>query len=215
MGLKNILLDVNVMIQKFNVISDDVIKKLINYYNSIGTYDTSTMNKADPKEVLPDITEILESIINRKLIYSSGNFYKHSSPYFPHTDFKRHEDNKLNVVIPLTYSLSKPYLIIFDQRWELDSVTWSLSDSVKYFSYNIGVKGSPWEYPITKRTLKEIDQEFYNRFLKFQPKDCFKDLSGNAFPFDPGSAIFFDNRQIHCTSAFVGEKLGLTLRFKE
>jgi hypothetical protein len=203
------------MIQKFNVISQDVIKNLIDYYNSIKTYKTSSMNKADPIEVLPNIQEILENVLGRKLIYTVGNFYKHSIPYFPHTDYKTYNENKLNVVIPLSYSNSKPHLIVFDQRWDLDSVTWSLSDPVKYFSYNIGVKGSPWEYPIVNRTGKDIDLDFYNNFLNFQPRECFRDLSGTAFPFEPGSIIFFDNRHIHCTSSFEGEKLGLTLRFKE
>jgi len=201
--------------QKFNVIPKNVIHDLINYYNSVGSYSTTSMKKADPTEILPNITEILENVLGRKLIYSSGNFYKHSTPYFPHTDYKRYEDNKLNVVIPLMYSESEPSLIIFDQKWELDSVTWSLSGPVEYFLYNIGVKGSPWEYPIKGKTNRDIDQDFYNKFLNHQPRSCFKDLSGQAFPFIPGSAIIFDNRHIHCTSTFTGEKLGLTLRFKE
>jgi hypothetical protein len=53
----------------------------------------------------------------------------------------------------------------------------------------------------------------YKQYLNHYPKECYYGLSGNAFPFEPGSMIIFDNRHIHCTSKMNGIKLGISLRY--
>jgi hypothetical protein len=85
---------------------------------------------------------------------------------------------------------------------------------VYYFESNIGVKGSPCEYPVEHLTNSDIEESLYSPYLNHYPRETLKGLSGNAYPFEVGSVIIFDNRRIHCTSNFKGEKLGISLRFK-
>ena len=191
-----------------------MIKLCIDNYYSNSTFETDTMNKADTKNVLGLLTPMIENMLGKKLMYTGGNYYKHNKPYLPHTDYKTHENNTLNVVIPLSYTGSQPSLVIFDQKWELDSVTWCMHLPVQYFRYNIGVKGCPAEYPVIGLTDKEIDNELYINYLNHFPKQVVRGLSGTVFPFEVGSILVFDNRYIHCTSKLDGEKLGISLRFK-
>lgn len=201
-------------IQKFNIFDSNIIDLLISDYESRKIYDTNTMNKASPGKSVSLILEKLETVLERKLEYVTGNFYKHTSPYLPHTDFKSYEQNYLNIVIPLHYTGVRPSLIVFDQIWEQDSITWCMHHPVKYFSYNIGVKGCPYEYPVKGLTNISIDDDLYAH-LSHYPKHCLFGMSGTAYEFEPGSIIAFNNRQIHCTSKMYGEKLGLSLRFKK
>ena len=200
--------------QFYNVIDPATIKLCIDNYYSNSTFETNTMNKADTKNVLGLLTPMIENMLGKKLMYTGGNYYRHNKPYLPHTDYKTYEDNTLNVVIPLSYTSSQPSLIIFDQKWELDSVTWCMHLPVQYFRYNIGVKGCPAEYPVIGLTDKEIDNELYINYLNHFPKQLLRGLSGTVFPFEVGSILVFDNRYIHCTSKLDGEKLGISLRFK-
>lgn len=201
-------------VQKFNAIDQETIDLCINDYNSRDVYDTATMNKADPGSIIDVLKPKIEDCLGMKLKYAGGNYYKHKEPYLPHTDYKKHLDNKLNIVIPLSYTNSIPSLVIFDQCWELDSVTWCMHLPVHYFTYNTGVKGYPSEYPIKGSTGQDIDDTLYHKYLDHYPKNTLFGLSGSAFPFTIGSVIAFDNRLIHCTSKLDGEKLGITLRFK-
>lgn len=200
--------------QKFNLIEDTVLSKIIDDYNSRGSYDTATMNKTGPGESLYLLQEILEHALDRKLEFVTGNFYKHTKPYLPHTDFKTYQQNYLNVVIPLSYSGERAGLVIFDQLWEQDSITWCMHNAVQHFTYNIGVKGYPYEYPVTGLTGQAIETDLY-QWLSHYPKQSLFGLSGRVYPFEPGSIIAFDNRHIHCTSKMNGEKLGISLRFKK
>lgn len=200
--------------QYFNVIDQSMIQGCIDDYYSNSTFETDTMNKADTKNVLGLLTPMIENMLGKKLMYTGGNYYKHSKPYLPHTDYKTYENNTLNVVIPLSYTNGQPSLIIFDQKWELDSVTWCMHLPVQYFRSNIGVKGCPAEYPVVGLTNKEIDNELYVNYLDHYPKQLLRGLSGTVFPFEIGSMLVFDNRYIHCTSRLDGEKLGITLMFK-
>lgn len=202
-------------VQKFSVLSDEVLSILINDYESKESYETDTMNKASPDNAVTVLLEILETALERNLEYVTGNFYKHTLPYLPHTDFKSYEKNYLNIVIPLQYTGDQSSLVVFDQMWEQDSVTWCMHHKVQYFSYNTGVKGCPYEYPVKGLTGRQIDNELYSTYLSHYPKHCLYGLTGNAYKFEPGSIISFDNRQIHCTSNMSGEKLGLSLRFKK
>jgi hypothetical protein len=201
--------------QYFNILPPELINGIISDYNSRKTYDTDTMNKASPGDSLIAIQGILEETLGRKLEYVTGNFYKHTTSYLPHTDFKTYEQNYLNIVIPLSYSGEPASLVIFDQKWEQDSLTWCMHHTVQHFTYNIGVKGCPYEYPVIGLTGTSIDDKLYQSYLSHYPKYCLFGLSGTAYPFEPGSIIAFDNRYIHCTSKMNGEKLGLSLRFKK
>ena len=202
-------------LQTFNVIDSTMLSRLLNDYDSRKLYDTATMNKASPGDSLIAIQGMLEAALGRKLEYVTGNFYKHNTPYLPHTDFKTYEQNYLNIVIPLAYLGDQASLVIFDQKWEQDSITWCMHHPVQHFTYNTGVKGCPYEYPVLGLTGTSIDDKLYRSYLSHYPKHCLFGLSGVAYPFEPGSIIVFDNRYIHCTSKMNGEKLGLSLRFKK
>lgn len=200
--------------QLFNIIETELIDKLISYYYSHDTYETpGRMNKIYPGLSLKYIEKTIKDLYP-KLEYVTGNFYKHNSSYLPHTDFKSYQNNKINMVIPLEYTGDLSHLIIFDQKWQSDSVTWCMNKPVKYFSYNTGVKGCPNEYPVTGLTNRNIDDELYSYFDTLYPKECLFGMSGKAYPLIPGSIIIFDNTSIHATGKMNGEKLGISLRFK-
>lgn len=201
-------------IQKFNVFDKETLALCIAEYNRKESYETKTMNKADPRVIVDLLKPILENVLEKQLTYINGNYYKHDKPYLPHTDYKTYENNTLNIVIPLAYTGREPSLVIFDQRWELDSVTWCMHNPVQYFDYNIGVKGCPADYPVIGLTNADIDDKLYRMHLTHYPKNLLRGLTGTAFPFEVGSVIAFDNRFIHCTSNITAEKLGITLRFK-
>jgi hypothetical protein len=198
-----------------NSIPQSIISSAVAEYNSYDSYETTGMKKAKPNSILDKIIPICEKTLDLKLKYCGGNYYHHSTPYLPHTDYKLNQDNSINLVIPLEYTGEQASLIVFDQAWHKDSVTWCLNHEVLNFSVNTGVKGSPYQYPDVKNLTKiPLDIDFYEKYLSHHPIECFWGLSGNAFLFQPSSLIAFDNRLIHCTSHFKGEKLGLSLRFK-
>lgn len=199
--------------QFFDAVPKEIIDQCILDYNSRLDYDTATMNKTPPGDSLSKLQEICESYLGRKLLYRSGNFYKHTKPYLPHTDYKTYQDNTVNFVIPLEFKGTLPSLVVFDQLWELDSVTWCMHHAVQKFETNTGVKGCPYEYPVSGLTNKIINEDLYKKYLYHFPKETLFGLSGNAYPFEPRSLIVFDNKKIHCTSSFLGEKLGISLRF--
>jgi hypothetical protein len=208
------------MIENFcesNIISSELVKNFIDYYNNQKDFKAvgiGGMNKTPADESYHSIKFLIEEKVGKKLELVQGNYYFHRNPYLPHTDFKNQWSSTINVVIPLMYHGNLPYLIVFDQIWELDSVTWCMHYPVQYFEYNIGVKGAPYEYPVQNLTKEEIDNDFYQKYLSFYPKELLYGLSGEAFPFEPGSIILFSSKKIHCTSKMSGAKLGLTLRFK-
>ena len=200
-------------IYQSNVVPADVIKQCIVDYNSRDQYQTDTMNKAHPGESLKLLHALCEQMVGHELNYQSGNFYKHSVPYLPHTDYRTLQNNTINVVIPLHYTQSLPHLIVFDQTWNYNSLTWCMHLPVQFFEINTGVKGSPYEYPVENLTGKGIDPGLHLLYLSMYPRECLYGLSGSAYAFEPGSIMVFDNRHIHCTSDFTGEKLGISLRF--
>jgi hypothetical protein len=99
-------------LQTFNVIDSAILSRLIIDYNSRTHYDTATMNKASPGDSLMTIRSLLETTLGKKLEYVTGNFYKHTTSYLPHTDFKTYEQNYLNIVIPLSL-ISFSYSIVY------------------------------------------------------------------------------------------------------
>lgn len=201
-------------IQKFNVVSTAILKECIDNYYSRESYQTDSMNKCSPGSSEEILTTICQEVLGKKLKFCSGNFYKHSIPYLPHTDYRVDQDNELNVVIPLTYTGTLPYLVVLDQQWHKDSVTWCMHRDLINFEINTGIKGCPADYTdVQGLTGLPANAELVS-YLKHYPKDMLFGLSGSAFSFAPGSIIAFDNRHIHATSTFNGEKLGISLRFK-
>jgi hypothetical protein len=200
--------------QYFNVIDKKTIEQLIQDYFSKDSYDTNTMNKASPGSSLNLVIDQLQESLGRKLDFVVGNFYRHRIPYWPHTDYKTYQSNILNIVIPLSYTDTLPHLVIFDQWWDLDSVTWCMDKPVSYFTYNIGVKGCPYEYPVKELTNQPFDEKIHETYLKHFKKETLYGLTAKVYPFMPGSIITFDSRRIHCTASLIKEKIGLTLRFK-
>lgn len=202
------------MIQYFDTVSSEIVKECIDDYYHRGSYQTDTMNKCSPGKSQEILTAICEDALGKKLKFCSGNFYKHSIPYLPHTDFRVDQDNTINVVIPLEFKGTTPYLVVFDQLWNKDSVTWCMHKGLIQFEVNTGIQGCPSDYTeVQGLTGNPINDNLYH-YLRHFPKDMLFGLSGEVFPFMPGSIIVFNNKQIHCTSMFVGEKLGISLRFK-
>ena len=201
-------------VQKFNVIDSETLSKCIHEYNSHNSYQTEWMKKCPPGSAVPLLTDICQDVLEIRLKFCSGNFYKHSLPYLPHTDYRLNQDNELNVVIPLEFQGILPYLMVFDQMWNKDSVTWCMHNQLLHFEVNTGVNGFPAEYSdVQGLTDRPINDDLYS-YLTHLPKYMLFGISGNAFPFMPGSIIAFNNKQIHCTSTFTGSKLGISLRFK-
>lgn len=202
------------MKQIFNLISTDLINLAIEDYSSKNDYDTAIMNKASPDNIVKFFTPLFEDLLNKKLNFKSGNYYKHTKSYLPHTDYRIEQNNLLNVVIPLKFSGEQASLVIFDQMWYNNSVTWCLSNSLLNFSINTGIIGNPCDYKdVVGLTKNDIDFKFWIKYLRHYPRKCFFGLTGSAFLFEPASIIMFDNRHIHCTSIMKGEKLGLSLRY--
>ena len=204
-------------VHEFNVIPDFIINECIADYDSKEKRHPGVMNTADPGVHIGKITNIVQDILGKKIQFKSGNYYKHNKPYLPHTDWFSHLDNNLNVVIPLKveYPLAQsPSLVVFDQKWKMNGVTWCMHHPVLQFNPNTGVKGSPNEYPIEGKTGVIMDPVLTHQYLRhYHPSDLFG-LSGRTYSFTRGSAIIFDNQRIHCTSYFEGTKLGLSLRYK-
>jgi len=201
-------------IQKFDVVSTTILKECIDNYYSRGSYQTDSMNKCSPGSSEETLTNICQEVLDKSLKFCSGNFYKHSAPYLPHTDYRLDQDNELNVVIPLEYRGTLPFLVVFDQQWNKDSVTWCMHKDLIHFEINTGIKGCPADYADVKGLTGNHASNELTKYLKHYPRDMLFGLSGTAFPFVPSSIIAFDNRHIHATSSFVGEKLGISLRFK-
>lgn len=201
-------------VQKFNVIDQEILTQCITDYYSRNTYQTSSMNKCSPGSSEKILTDVCQRVLGKRLQFHSGNFYKHTTPYLPHTDYRIDQDNELNIVIPLEFKGTTPHLVVFDQIWNRDSVTWCMNKGLIHFEVNTGVKGRPADYSdVQGLTNLPVEDKLYE-YLKHYPKDMLFGLSGDAFSFTPGSIIAFNNKQIHCTSSFIGEKLGISLRFK-
>jgi hypothetical protein len=202
-----------------HVIPKGLVGQLVKYYWSIGEYRTSTMNKADPGKALEWVLPYIQKIYGVGE-FLGGNFYRHSLPYLPHTDHQKEWGKSVNVVLPLHVTdTMTPFLIVFDQIWDGDPVTWTLDYPVTpgkiSSSTNSQFAGRVCDFPgIQRLTNRDMDETFAKEFLP-RNRELYFGLTGRAFPFITGGAIIFPNNQIHCTSKFAGEKIGLSLRFKE
>ncbi len=199
-----------------NVIDAGLIDKLHAYYNSVGVYRSETMKKADPGPALRWIEPLLRSLEPSIDSFIGGNFYKHKHPYNPHTDHqKQWECSTVNFVIPIWFTGSQPHLVVFDQQYN-DTTTWTMEKPVAHGIYSTSTNGqlagAPGTYSIHNNTQKDIDHQLWEEFLP-SPQQYYFGLSGKSYSFTPGDIIMFDNKNIHCTSKFNGEKLGLSLRY--
>lgn len=199
------------------VIAREIIDEALADYNAQEKLWPDTMAIAFPTINIDCYTHIASQAIGKQLEYTNGNYYSHTKPYLPHTDWFSHIDNAVNMVIPLKVECTpgyEPSLVVFDQVWPYNSVTWCMQHPVLSFDPNTGVKGWPGEYPVTNKTGRALDPKFWYDWLSHYPHECFFNMSGKAYPFEVGSAIIFGNRNVHCTSYFRGRKTGLSLRFR-
>lgn len=182
-------------------------------YQTIARDDT-VMAKAQPSDSILDFLHpYIEEAAGEALIHRGGNYYKHSFPYLPHTDFEADKDNTINAVIPLR-SESQAHLIIFDQMYKgRYPVTWMMHHPVYNLDHHTALLGSPYQYNVEGCTEEDIDEDLYE-YIDLYPKETLHGLTGSVHRFEPGECIVFDNRRIHCTSKFEGSKCGLSLRYK-
>ena len=141
-------------VQLSDIFSDDTRNNLLDIYHNFDEYDTAEMNKAP---VTPETLELVEETIRQCLgtdyVYVSGNYYHHTQPFYPHTDFKKEWKDSVNIVIPLEdHTNGTGRLVIFDQKWEEDSKTWMMIHPVKHYDVNTALPGCPFDYPITNKT---------------------------------------------------------------
>jgi len=202
--------------QLSEIFSDDTRNKLLDIYHSFDEYDTLEMAKAPvTPETLDLVQETIRQCLGTDFIYVSGNYYSHTKPFYPHTDFQKEWKDSVNIVIPLQDETNGTgRLVIFDQKWEEDSKTWMMIHPVTRFSVNTALSGCPFDYNITDKTGRKIDEFFYKEHLTQFPTWCWQHLSGKTYRFEENSIIIFDNKKIHCTNNFTGKKTGLTLRYK-
>ena len=193
-----------------NAISQDVLNELIDIYDASIDYDTATMKKASGMPAIK-VLENVKSIDTDRIRVC--HFYKHKAPYYPHSDF--HHVEKDNIVIPLkVFNGKNPFLIVFDQSWSGDGITWTNKEKIK-FKFNEGISGRPYDHDIDNKTDQPIPNYLYNRYLNWQPRDFWFGLSGTPYEFIPGNFIQFDSKVLHATSTMhCEEKLGLTIRYK-
>ena len=196
------------------VVSDYLIQECLTFYKTRSEYDTELMKMCNPGHFVPVFTALAEHLMGKKLTYLAGNFYCHSMPYLPHTDYRVSYAKSLNLVIPLELNADSAGLVVFDQQYKKDSVTWCLDRPLIEFKLNTGIQGRPFDTPgVSNLTYVDICDSFYSKHLSHYSKFNYFGLSGSYFDFLPGNIMIFDNTYIHCTSNFLGEKTGLTLRF--
>jgi hypothetical protein len=203
--------------QRQGVFNNELLIRLKDYYDSIGTYRSPVMRKADPGKALEWVEPILRQSFPIKK-FLGGNFYKHETPYHPHVDHLPDWPLAVNFVIPIFVEGPPVDFIVFDQRWHMKPITWSMVQKVNEFFRNgkftvtMPEHGIPGSQEIEGHTKTHIDKTFWETHLD-HPHEYYFGLSGKAFPFTPGSLIMFETKHIHCTGKFKGLKLGLTLRY--
>ena len=204
--------------QLSSIFSDEERQALLEIYYSHKEYDTEAMKKAPVCDHTLDIVQDrIRQLIGTDYEYVSGNYYEHTKPFYPHTDFRKEWVESINMVIPLK-NRTENYngkLVIFDQMWEDDSQTWMMTHPTTQYTVNTALSGCPFDYPITNKTGEKMDQMFWETHLKQFPSWCWNELSGHTYRYEENSIIIFNNKKIHCTNNFKGSKTGLTLRYKK
>ena len=204
--------------QLSDIFSDEERNALLDIYRSHESYDTEEMKKAPVCDKTMNIVEErIRQLIGTDYVYVSGNYYSHEKPFYPHTDFQKEWKESINMVIPLENNTEgkNGKLVIFDQLWEDDSKTWMMIHPVKEYAVNKALPGCPFDYSITNHTNEKMSLLFWETHLKHFPSWCWQGLSGSTYNYEENSIIIFDNKRIHCTNNFKGNKTGLTLRYKK
>lgn len=209
-----------------DVIPLSVITVLVDYFNnnSHRHRTTNSMVKIDFPWTIPTIRDSLYNILNTyvdvDLPNLGDNLYKHNFPYFPHVDLENGYPC-FNCLIPLLLSENNPqHFVIFDQYVNdvNNGKTWLGNFSLEgNFEANKKRK-FPFDDEIVENlTTENIDQDFYDSYLKYDYRDeqLFKGMTGVATDYKPGNLILFDSKYIHCTGKMNNSyKMGLSLRFK-
>ncbi len=191
-----------------DVLSKEEVNALRKEYESYTDYYTSFMNIAVPGDAVLVIDELMYGYER-----VGGNYYKHDHPYLPHTDHRKEWENTINVVVPIHTTDPNASLVVFDQQYHEDSVTWCFDHLIE-FKVNTGIIGRPCDYnQVTNLSNQPISEDLYEK-LKWADRDKWFGLTGQALDFKPGNLLIFDNKNIHATGVLNGTKLGLSLRYK-
>jgi len=199
-----------------NIVPQELIDQLIADYDGRGDYDTDDMQKASPDGAQDLITPIVQKFIGEEWKYGSGNYYQHERPYLPHTDFREDWGESVNVVIPLRFvGEQQPNLVVFDQWYPKQHVTWTLDVPGLTFEHNTAKPIRPCDDPDVQGLIDgPLAEELHEQYLNYRPRDQWHGLTvGEVYPFVPGNMILFNNKLIHTTSQFQGKKLGIAIRY--
>jgi hypothetical protein len=171
--------------------------------------------------VQENIKPVLSNYFNTNLENIGDNIYKHNDPYFPHCDTSI-DYPCFNVLIPLkVHNDLEQKFCIFDQYINdfSSGATWmgKWYAAASEFEHNKKRRFPFKDSIVENKTDVDIDEEMFTRCLEARGRDrlLFKNLSGIAVDFTPGSLIIFDSKHIHCTGRMDCDwKMGLSLRFK-
>jgi hypothetical protein len=203
------------------------IDTIVEFYNNrfADTHLTNGMYKIeDPWNlsiVQENIKPVLSNYFNTNLENIGDNIYKHNDPYFPHCDTSI-DYPCFNVLIPLkVFNDLEQKFCIFDQYINdfSSGATWmgKWYAAASEFEHNKKRRFPFKDSIVENKTDVDIDEEMFTRCLEARGRDrlLFKNLSGIAVDFTPGSLIIFDSKHIHCTGRMDCDwKMGLSLRFK-
>jgi len=209
-----------------NIISNQILDYLINYYDSKEHYVTFGMEKLsipyEDKEFMSVIDDILQNKIgiNEKYKVIGDNYYRHSQSYLPHCD-AINDKAWLNIVIPLQQynpnGIQK--FIVFDQKWLGRNLTWAGNLQLAGdFSSNKKTNQRPVDGEFFKDgSDKELPENLWNEFNKNNfDKDYFYSMDGTAYDWIPGDVIVFESQHIHATGKMQSlRKLGLSIRVEK
>lgn len=196
----------------------EIVENLRQDFYRLKTYTKNEMEKVSSIKDLDSVREAVK-FLNLNIDQLVGdNYYRHDRAYFPHVDAPAVDSSKyLHVVVPLEKTYTDPqYFVIFDQFSNIGPATWTgLLDVDINFDLNKQVKGYIKEEDVINYSHEEISDEFHSKYLPY-PKDWYKGLRGNAFLWEPGTAIAFQSNRLHCTGKMPKDKkkLGITLKFK-
>lgn len=210
-----------------NVFDQTRIDTIVEYYDNrfADTHLTNGMYKIeDPWNlaiVQENIKPVLSSYFNTDLENIGDNIYKHNDPYFPHCDTSV-DYPCFNVLIPLkVHNDLEQKFCIFDQYINdfTSGATWmgKWYAAASEFEHNKKRRFPFKDSIVENKTDVDIDEEMFTKCLEARGRDrlLFKNLSGIAVDFTPGSLIIFDSKHIHCTGRMDCDwKMGLSLRFK-
>jgi hypothetical protein len=209
-----------------DILDEEELNYLINYYDSREHYVTQGMEKLtvplDDDKFMAFVNNLIQNKlkINGDYKVIGDNYYKHSISYFPHCDATTSKA-WLNIVIPLKQYMpfGVQQFIVFDQRWQGTNITWLGSYELpgEFFS-NKKTNQRPVDCDlVTDTTDTELPDTLWQQLnRKYLSKDYFYGMSGTSYDWIPGDIIIFDTQHIHATGNMKSkEKLGLSVRIEK